>query len=117
MLRAAMTSATVVRLAPVRRIPAVVAVGPRSYTRCMALDLNEYIEAGYALTPAERLEAARALQLSVDQDTDERQPEIDAAWEDEIDRRLDEFKRGEAVLVDGREGLAAIRDELAARVR
>jgi hypothetical protein len=84
----------------------------------MELDLNEYIEAGYALTPAERLEAARVLRLSVDQDTDERQPEIDAAWEDEIDRRLDEVKRGDdGVLVDGHEGLAAIRDELAARAR
>jgi hypothetical protein len=83
----------------------------------MALDLNEYIEAGYALTPAERLEAARVLRLSVDQDTDERQTEIDAAWEDELDRRLSDVTRGEVELVDGREGLVAIRNELAARVR
>ena len=83
----------------------------------MALDLNEYIAAGYALTPAERLEAARVLRLSVDQDTDERQTEIDAAWEDEIDRRLTDVTSGGAELVDGHEGLAAIRAELAARVR
>lgn len=81
----------------------------------MTPTLAEYIEAGYALTPDERLEAARMLRLSVDQDTDGEQADIDEAWDDVIDRRVAEVASGEARLVDGRDGLAQIRAELAAR--
>lgn len=75
----------------------------------------EYIEAGYELTPDERLEAARMLRLSVDQDTSSEQADIDIAWDDVIDRRVAEVVSGQARLVDGREGLAQIRAELATR--
>lgn len=75
----------------------------------------EYIEAGYALTPDERLEAARMLRLSVDQDTDSEQADIDVAWDNVIGRRVAEVVSGQARLVDGRDGLAEIRAELAAR--
>lgn len=83
----------------------------------MTPKLSEYVEAGYALSPDERLEAARMLRLSVDQDTDSEQPDIDAAWDDVIDRRVAEVIDGGANLGDGREGLAQIRAELAARRR
>src|SRR5699024_7524316 len=52
--------------------------------------LADYVEAGYALTPDERLEAARMLRLSVEQDTDSDHAEIDAAWDEVIDRRVTE---------------------------
>lgn len=81
----------------------------------MAQELADYVEAGYALTPDERLEAARMLRLSVDQDTDQGQADTDAAWDDVIDRRVREVANGTAELVDGREGLEAIRSEIAAR--
>jgi hypothetical protein len=77
----------------------------------------EYIEAGYALTPDERLEAARMLRLSVDQDSDSEQADIDVAWDEVIDRRVADIVSGQAKLVDGRDGLAQIRAELAARRR
>lgn len=77
--------------------------------------LAEYVEAGYALTPAERLEAARMLQLSVEQDTNEGQAEVDAAWDDEIGRRLAEVLDGTAKLVDGPQSIAQVRAALAAR--
>ncbi|WP_152362512.1 addiction module protein [Microlunatus speluncae] len=83
----------------------------------MTSRLAEFIEAGYTLTPDERLEAARMLRLSVDHDTDRDQAEIDAAWDDVIDRRVEEIVSGRTETVDGRAGLARIRDELSARRR
>lgn len=79
--------------------------------------LRPYVEAGYALSPDERLEAARMLRLSVDRDTDSDQAEIDAAWDDVIERRVGEVVRGNATLVEGREAMAQIRADLAARRR
>lgn len=81
----------------------------------MAQKLAEYVEAGYALTPDERLEAARMLRLSVDQDTNSDQADTDAAWDEVIDRRVSEVANGTASLIDGRTGLDQIRAELAAR--
>ena len=81
----------------------------------MTRKLADYIEAGKALDADERLEAAHQLLLSVDHDSDADQDEIDAAWNEVIDRRVGEIVSGKAKLVDGREGLARIRAELAAR--
>ena len=81
----------------------------------MTPGLAEYIEAGYALTPDERLEAARMLQLSVEQETNEDQADVDAAWDAAIDRRVQEIVDGTAVLVDGPTSHARVRAELAAR--
>lgn len=83
----------------------------------MTPKLSEYVEAGYALSPDERLEAARMLRLSVDQDTDSDQAEIDAAWDEVIERRVGEVVRGNATLVEGREAMVQIRADLAARRR
>lgn len=81
----------------------------------MTARLADYIEAGYALTPDERLEAARMLRLSVEQDTEDDHAEIDAAWDEVIGRRIAEVVNGTAALVDGPESLAQIRAELATR--
>lgn len=81
----------------------------------MTARLTDYVETGYKLTPDERLEAARMLRLSVDQDTDHTQAEIDAAWDEVIGQRVAAVVSGTATLVDGPESLAQIRADLAAR--
>ena len=80
----------------------------------MTARLADYIEAGYALPPDERLEAARMLRLGVEQETDSERAEIDAAWDEVLDRRVAEVVNGTASVVDGAESLAQIRIELAA---
>lgn len=81
------------------------------YTRCMTPKLADYIEAGKTLDADEREIAALALQ-HVDE---AEQAEIDAAWDEEIDRRIDEIVSGKVQLVSGRETLAMARSMLAAR--
>ncbi len=94
---------------------ALLDVGVRSYTRTMTTTLADYVEAGYALTPDQRLEAARMLRLSVEQDTQSDQPEIDAAWDEVIARRVAEIAGGAVELVDGPASITQIRTELAQR--
>lgn len=77
----------------------------------MAPNLAEYIEAGKSLSPDEREIAALALQ-SVD---DTEQAEIDAAWDEEVQRRLDDLVSGRVEAVSGRETLAIARARSAAR--
>lgn len=81
----------------------------------MTPNLAEYVQAGYALTPEERLEAARMLRLSADQDTNDDQADIDAAWDDVIGQRVADVVNGTATLMDGPDTIAQIRAELAAR--
>ena len=76
--------------------------------------LAEYIEAGRALDADERLEAAHQLLLSVDADTDTDQADIDAAWDEVVQRRVTQILSGQANLLDGREAHAQIRAEIAA---
>lgn len=77
--------------------------------------LAEYIEAGKALDADERLEAAHQLLLSVDRDAGADQTEIDAVWDEAIDRRVSEIVSGTAKLVDGRQAHARVRAEVSAR--
>ncbi len=71
----------------------------------------DYIAEGKRLTADEREIAALALQPV---DGAER-AEIDAAWDTEVGRRLDEIADGSVELVDGEETLRVLRVELAAR--
>lgn len=80
----------------------------------MTPKLADYIEAGRALNADERLEAAHQLLLSVDRDADGDQADIDAAWDQVVDRRVKEIISGEAPLVDGREAHSQVRAEIAA---
>ena len=73
--------------------------------------LADYIEAGKALDADEREIAALALQ----QVDETEQSEIDAAWDEVIDRRLDELVSGKVKPVSGRETLAMGRALLAQR--
>ena len=77
----------------------------------MTPKLADYIEAGKTLDVDEREIAALALQ-HVDE---AEQAGIDAAWDEEIDRRIDEIVSGKVQLVSGRETLAMARSMLAAR--
>lgn len=99
-----------------KRSPAFLSdVGTGLYTGAMASRLVAYIEAGKALGADERLEAARQLLLSVDRDESADQDEIDSAWDEVIQRRVNEILDGSANLVDGPTAHAQIRAELAAR--
>ncbi|WP_028707651.1 addiction module protein [Propionicicella superfundia] len=77
----------------------------------MTSELADYIEAGKHLSPDEREIAALALQR-VDE---AEQAEVDAAWDEEIDRRVDEIMTGKVELVDGEETIAIARARLAER--
>ncbi len=80
----------------------------------MTPKLADYIAAGKALGADERLEVAHQLLLSVDQDEGADQADIDVAWDEVIDRRVEEIVRGTVKLIDGREAHARVRAEIAA---
>ena len=78
----------------------------------MTSKLTEYIESGKALDADQREIAALALQH-----VDElEQAEVDAAWGEEVDRRVDEVLSGRVQLVSGRETQAMAKAMLAARL-
>lgn len=77
----------------------------------MTPKLAEYIAEGRSLSADEREIAALALQQISDDD----QAEIDAAWDEEIDRRIDDIMTGKVELVDGKETQRMVREMLAER--
>lgn len=81
----------------------------------MTSNLAEYVHAGYSLSAAERLQAARLLRLSVDQDVNVDQAEVAAAWKAEISSRIDEIMAGDIELCDADETYRVLSAELAAK--
>ncbi|MDR1077658.1 MAG: addiction module protein [Propionibacteriaceae bacterium] len=77
----------------------------------MTPKLAEYIAEGRSLSADEREIAALALQRIGDVE----QGEVDAAWDEEIDRRVDEILSDAVALVDGEETRRMARAALAAR--
>ncbi len=77
----------------------------------MTPKLADYIAAGRTLSADEREIAALALQ----QISGTEQAEVDAAWDEEIDLRVDEILTGKVELVDGEETRRLARAMLAAR--
>lgn len=77
----------------------------------MTSKLAAVIEAGKSLDADEREIAALALQ----QVDETEQAEVDAAWDEAIDRRLDELTKGAVAPVSGRETIAIARARSAAR--
>lgn len=67
--------------------------------------IDELSRKARALPPEERIRLAEELLSSV-QDSDE---EIEASWEEEIKRRLDEVESGTAKLIPAEEVFAEIR--------
>ncbi|SNS91056.1 Putative addiction module component [Micrococcales bacterium KH10] len=80
----------------------------------MTAELAEYIAAGKALDVNERLEVAHQLLLSVDEDSDLSQADVDAAWDEAIDRRVSDVLSNPDEFVDGRRAHDHIRAEIAA---
>lgn len=78
----------------------------------MTAEASEVIQAGMALSPAERRDVALQLLESVDDDA--AQAEVDAAWNSEIRRRVDEIRSGKAKMLTREEVDAAIEADLAA---
>ena len=83
------------------------------YTRVVASKVADLIEAGLCLDADERAVVANTLFDSLH----EPEATVDAAWADEIGRRVDEIVSGEVGLVDADEHYARLRAELAARRR
>ncbi len=75
------------------------------------MKLADYIAQGRKFSADEREIAALALQ----QMSDAEQAEVDAAWDEEIDQRIDEILTGKVELVDGEETSRMARARLAAR--
>lgn len=77
----------------------------------MTSKLEDYIAKGRNLTADEREIAAIALQ----QVSNAEQSGIDAAWDEEIDRRIDDIMSGQVELVDGEETRRMAREILSSR--
>lgn len=77
----------------------------------MTRELAEVIAAGKALDADEREIAA----LAIGRIDDDEQAEIDEAWGNEIDSRIEDILTGKVELVDGEETRRMVHAELAAR--
>jgi putative addiction module component (TIGR02574 family) len=68
--------------------------------------LNELSQRAKELALEERAELAQILLESVESETD---PEVQAAWEDEVASRIAKYERGEAKLIPSSEVFEAAR--------
>ena len=75
--------------------------------------VESILEAARALTPEERGELlARLLHEFDEDDADGTPEEIEAAWADELQRRVEKFERGETIATSAEEVHARIRERL-----
>lgn len=72
----------------------------------MSALLDELAAKAKSLPVEERTQLAQELLESVERDTD---PEVQAAWENEIASRIATYERGEATLITAEEVFAAAR--------
>jgi putative addiction module component (TIGR02574 family) len=70
---------------------------------------DELSKKALALSVEERVQLAQGLLESVERDAD---PDVEAAWEVEIARRIAECERGEAKLIPAEEVFAEVRRRL-----
>lgn len=75
----------------------------------MAGKLASYVQAGRAFDPDERAIAAQGLQQIDEPD----QTKIDAEWDAELRRRVDDVVEGRVALVSSEESAARVRARLA----
>lgn len=61
---------------------------------------SEIIDQAMALSPAERLEIARRIFESVENEPADDLTELDEYWNKEIDARIDRIESGESKLID-----------------
>lgn len=67
------------------------------------------IEEARKLSPEERLELVDLLEIEVGQQSEGTREEIEAAWLEEVERRMRAAERGETTFVDAEEVLARMR--------
>ncbi|GAA4168547.1 addiction module protein [Gryllotalpicola koreensis] len=80
----------------------------------MSTDVTTVLETARALSHEQRAELAHQLLLTLEEDVDDETPaEVDAAWNEVIDRRVAEVVNGTAELIDGEESRARVRTLLA----
>ena len=72
--------------------------------------VKELSQRAHELVPEDRARLAEELLASLEDDVD---PEVDAAWEDEIRKRIAEVESGTAKLIPADEVFARIRRALA----
>lgn len=88
--------------------------GP-AYAGTMNKRVELIVEEARKLTPAEREELFARLQVEFDDDLADGTPEeIEAAWVEEVERRVARAERGETTFVDHNESMLALRARLAA---
>ena len=70
---------------------------------------EEVMRAALSLPPGDRAMLADHLLASLD---GENQKEIDAAWADEVERRMKEIREGKVELIDGESVMKELRSQL-----
>lgn len=75
----------------------------------MSPEVQTIFAGALALPPASREELADMLLQSLDGDSPE---EVEAAWRDEIQKRLESFRKGETKAIPGEQVIQAIRKEI-----
>ena len=80
----------------------------------MAPEVAEVLETVKAMTHAQRADLAYQVLLTLDEGSVEDPAALEAAWRDEVGRRVDDYLGGNANLVGVEESHAKIRVELAA---
>jgi putative addiction module component (TIGR02574 family) len=75
----------------------------------MRTEAEQVLQKALALDPDDRVEVAEALIVSLG---DERTAEIEAAWAEEIKRRLESIEKGEVQLVPWDEMMRSMRERL-----
>lgn len=75
----------------------------------MSTQAEQILQSALSLPPDERVEIAETLILSLD---DERAAEIEAAWAEEIKRRLESIDRGQARFIPADEVMRSMRERL-----
>jgi putative addiction module component (TIGR02574 family) len=74
----------------------------------MTADAKHIMNAALALPPDDRAELAEQLLRSLDETHPD--PDVDAAWQEEIQRRVDEVNRGVATLIPADQAMELLRN-------
>lgn len=91
-------------------------VGRSTYNESMTMSLPEVEQAMLALNQSEIAALVhRGIQELDHGDDSASQEEIDAAWRDELARRIDDIESGKVKTIPGDEVFTSVRAELAAR--
>lgn len=72
----------------------------------MSESLSEFVKRARELSAEERAQLVQELLESIDSEAD---PDVQAAWDSEIERRIRSYERGEAILIPAEEVFAKAR--------